>query len=188
MSRLFAITDQPRGRGEHLHTRLCGRLRSGSAPRTRGTRVRRGSTWDTYRISPADAGNTRSCHHSPAAKADQPRGRGEHFIGAVLFDELPGSAPRTRGTRYLRTAPRWPKRISPADAGNTKTSRLCRSGTADQPRGRGEHTGAGVGDVDVAGSAPRTRGTLVSGRREVVALRISPADAGNTSAVLRGVL
>src|SRR3546814_7597412 len=54
---------------------------------------------------------------------DHPRIRGEHYslAGDVVLD--PGSPPHTRGTRGRHSTPYPARRITPAYAGNTSSSR-----------------------------------------------------------------
>ena len=91
-------TVQPRVRGEHATMRRVSVDARGSAPRARGTRVRRAYARACRRFSPACAGNTSPNCNRPEAPAVQPRVRGEHLRDHFFAGHLDGSAPRARGT------------------------------------------------------------------------------------------
>ncbi len=153
----------------------------GSAPRTRGTLDYEHYPVGTRRFSPADAGNTIQSDLVHHVAPVQPRGRGEHLGPNGVLIRISGSAPRTRGTRGNRGARAAHRRFSPADAGNTVSAPGWRRSSPVQPRGRGEHERTLTPEQMVAGSAPRTRGTLGGAGGVAIVQRFSPADAGNTS-------
>ena len=159
-------SDQPRVRGEHSFNRSPLRFHAGSAPRARGTRLARQHAAQRGRISPACAGNTHAAVCSGPRRTDQPRVRGEHFVGCRQRDCGAGSAPRARGTQDAFVGCAYVKRISPACAGNTTAaSRILPA---------------------ICGSAPRARGTPRRAHRQPRRRRISPACAGNTQESRRG--
>jgi hypothetical protein len=98
---------------------------SGSAPRSRGTRLGREILEGVIRFSPALAGNTETVYSLDFFASVQPRARGEHRHRYAALAVEVGSAPRSRGTR---TAPGYtprPRRFSPALAGNTLRVSPC---------------------------------------------------------------
>ncbi len=114
-------------------------FRSGSSPRTQGTRHWRRWRWLSHRFIPAHAGNThrvaarlvcRSVHprarrehvsmpEERPARTVHPRARREHGCGFEPACQLPGSSPRTQGTQQQRPRAACPSRFIPAHAGNT---------------------------------------------------------------------
>ena len=137
----------------------------------------------TARISPACAGNTSNRRPSGRVSADQPRVRGEHRTSRSRHPGMAGSAPRARGTRPWSCRGGRAPRISPACAGNTDASADGTGGPADQPRVRGEHSVQTKIFPLLPGSAPRARGTLRRTAWATRRTRISPACAGNTTAL-----
>ena len=89
----------PRVRGEHIGASLGRRIRSGSSPRARGTRILASESYHLVTV--------------------HPRVRGEHPTGTVMRCSIPGSSPRARGTRYLQPCYGHAIRFIPACAGNT---------------------------------------------------------------------
>jgi len=130
---------QPRVRGEHVAEHVIIRRSTGSAPRARGTLLRRSRRTSCLRFSPACAGNT--------------------VAHPLLEIHLLGSAPRARGTRNRRTSFAGRIRFSPACAGNTARERKGKAQASVQPRVRGEHRSTPSASSTNSGSAPRARGT-----------------------------
>ena len=132
------------------------------------------------RITPADAGKTRTRKKKLRSARDHPRGCGEN-LGQLRFDtSILGSPPRMRGK------PRWSsgvdaaRRITPADAGKTFSPGTAGSREWDHPRGCGEN-GISVPSVKtITGSPPRMRGKPRSNLPNVYTDGITPADAGKT--------
>ncbi len=93
---------------------------------------------------------------------------------------MSGSAPRVRGTPKAGCGAVPACRFSPACAGNTLVQKTAPVHRSVQPRVCGEHHLRCLGKIRKRGSAPRVRGTPVSGRGRVVQRRFSPACAGNT--------
>ena len=114
--------DQPRVRGEHWPGLAFTGALFGSAPRARGTPLVSGDVYVSCRISPACAGNTGGLGASSSCGSDQPRVRGEHGLQFGELRLIHGSAPRARGTRLLGPTGDLQVRISPACAGNTRSS------------------------------------------------------------------
>ena len=84
-------------------------------------------------------------------------------------------------TNLGRRDGRLDRRYSPACAGNTSSPAAARRRSAVQPRVCGEHIDMRGVRAALFGTAPRVRGTQRDGRGRQVALRYSPACAGNTS-------
>ena len=159
--------DHPRGCGENDVLSAEEKEREGSPPRMRGKLSPAPSRISTYRITPADAGKTRSGCTRQRAGQDHPRGCGENaVIGYAL--------PATGG-------------ITPADAGKTKPRFRGFSGSQDHPRGCGENEDVDMHHVNANGSPPRMRGKLSSVSLPYRARRITPADAGKTITVHKAV-
>ena len=88
-----------------------------------------------------------------------------------------------RGKPY-NVIPSFPTyRITPADAGKTVEIVRHLSVEQDHPRGCGENMSGNCRYTQVTGSPPRMRGKHGVGKWELVRMRITPADAGKTSAV-----
>ena len=91
----------------------------GSAPRVRGTQHYTKRLSHRNRFSPARAGNSRHCAASYGLDSVQPRACGELLKNAGYAEEMPGSAPRVRGTHALAMLRKADDRFSPARAGNS---------------------------------------------------------------------
>ena len=114
-------------------------------------------------------------------RTDHPRGCGEHAKASQDYRPLKGSSPRMRGTPAGRRNHHRQPRIIPADAGNTSSDANTVSAPGDHPRGCGEHTNADRIATYGYGSSPRMRGTPLIYKQSILAVRIIPADAGNTA-------
>ncbi len=77
--------------------------------------------------------------------------------------------------------------ITPAHAGNTVKMHLPGCGTQDHPRTCGEHNRGDVHILGHGGSPPHMRGTLGMTYTDIVRDRITPAHAGNTTAIERTI-
>ena len=154
-------SDQPRTCGEYVVVVRGVDDDYGSAPHMRGILWGEGGCRAGLGISPAHAGNTQTLTGSQTRVSDQPRTCGEYCSSTAWVWGWSGSAPHMRG---IPTATWWWMaftRISPAHAGNTRTSRPAPLSPRDQPRTCGEY------DDTTPVRTPRTG--------------ISPAHAGNTS-------
>ncbi len=109
---------QPRVRGERSTVISTSSPKCGSAPRARGTGLRRQDEARCGRFSPACAGNGNCLLPTAVDGAVQPRVRGERWHSTRIGRSRAGSAPRARGTggstRDYVAIPRF----SPACAGN----------------------------------------------------------------------
>ena len=95
----------------------------GSPPRMRGKPKR--LLVDSFgdRITPADAGKTPFTLTSIIRSQDHPRGCGENTSLVGTRRNALGSPPRMRGKRRYTTGVPERHRITPADAGKTRSAR-----------------------------------------------------------------
>ena len=179
-----AAADHPRAGGEH--NRRSGRpsCSTGSSPRRRGTLPVLFVVAPHHRIIPAQAGNTSNSPREVAPRTDHPRAGGEHSAHVFASRNNSGSSPRRRGTLPAQPGLRAHDRIIPAQAGNTPSSRRRRRRYPDHPRAGGEHFFGIANQVGEPGSSPRRRGTPGGRLRGRHRIRIIPAQAGNTAAVV----
>ena len=136
---VHSARDHPRMRGEHIPPLPRRRIRVGSSPHARGTRLRRLRRSSPPGIIPACAGNTWWVCRRRGCGWDHPRMRGEHKSQVMHISGGQGSSPHARGTRpelHVRAAIHG---IIPACAGNTEDPRLAARQSGDHPRMRGEH-------------------------------------------------
>ena len=126
------------------------------------------------RLSPACAGNGRGRLGYRRAAPAQPRVRGERYRAWVG-----GSAPRARGTVPRTPSSRSSGRLSPACAGNGRSSAPPAEERSAQPRVRGERQFLQQREEIVGGSPPRARGTERADRDDQTIDRLTPACAGN---------
>ena len=85
-----------------------------------------------------------------------------------------------RGTHYVRSVVAFTLGITPAYAGNTFLVIGLGICTGDHPRVCGEHPTKLLRKPFRTGSPPRMRGTRLDSAKEGLAVRITPAYAGNT--------
>ena len=171
---------QPRACGEQLWIDEARGVQCGSAPRVRGTGGCAAMSPGAGRFSPARAGNSVSPRRVDISASVQPRACGEQgFLSRLQVLDV-GSAPRVRGTGRLARRDGDHRRFSPARAGNSLQSRRIAPCTAVQPRACGEQYPFGRRNGCDGGSAPRVRGTGAVRLQHVVAVRFSPARAGNS--------
>jgi len=175
----------PRVCGERLLTPVPPLFASGSSPRVRGTggAQRRDGAGD--RFIPACAGNGAVPSHATPRLPVHPRVCGERAGSPTGSWADNGSSPRVRGTG-VRVRPDVDEcRFIPACAGNGRSTRAARSGSAVHPRVCGERLFMAAAAAVFAGSSPRVRGTVVAavpgGRRR----RFIPACAGNGGGSVR---
>ncbi len=90
-----------------------------------------------------------------------------------------GSSPRVRGTLIQCNRTNNCNWFIPAGAGNAGISSVKKDVRAVHPRGCGERVAIVFRIKFLAGSSPRVRGTLLTGRRQYLARRFIPAGAGN---------
>ena len=113
-----------------------------------------------YRITPADAGKTKTAPPSLCRWC--------------------GSPPRMRGKLHPTEGTLSAFRITPADAGKTVKIHNSERKPQDHPRGCGENVCEVTTTEDVSGSPPRMRGKLYIRFFDRGGNGITPADAGKT--------
>ena len=151
-------TDHPRGCGENQDVSATSRKTAGSPPRMRGKLLLPVQPDRTARITPADAGKTRLQRQLFAELRDHPRGCGENLPSATGTATILGSPPRMRGKPLKKAIESGENRITPADAGKTKSLAGGVRRTRDHPRGCGENFPADSPVKPCTGSPPRMRG------------------------------
>ena len=172
--------DHPRGCGEHSISAIEKATEPGSSPRMRGALCMAIRCGSERRIIPADAGSTSTIIWTRCAKADHPRGCGEHRVRGDERMRWLGSSPRMRGAPLPPMGSQICGRIIPADAGSTTSSYGISNLRKDHPRGCGEHDDIPARLSNGEGSSPRMRGALSSFILPRPVLGIIPADAGST--------
>ena len=133
-----------------------------------------------------------------------PRSRGDHSCFVAGESQCSGSSPLARGPLRLRVLRGSMRGLIPARAGNTILSPRASARGGAHPRSRGEHAFAARVTVGVwahprsrgehcramcqamraRGSSPLARGTLRRPRIASTRIRLIPARAGNTIAVV----
>ena len=152
----------------------------GSPPRMRGKHNVAFFVQSSIRITPADAGKTKSAWLKSALSPDHPRGCGEN-AGVKSVTRMPaGSPPRMRGKLRITSDFRNVVGITPADAGKTFRSKFSPREIQDHPRGCGENQSSPNPFHNNIGSPPRMRGKRKNYRNSRKRYRITPADAGKT--------
>ena len=113
--------DHPRGCGENLLIRHPYLYSLGSPPRMRGKRYEPATEEEDDGITPAEAGKTRSCPIAACCPWDHPRGCGENREALQFNCVGLGSPPRMRGKLITLRPYQQECRITPADAGKTRS-------------------------------------------------------------------
>ena len=135
------------------------------------------------RITPADAGKTICRKCTRAYLWDHPRGCGENIDPLNDNVRYLGSPPRMRGKPVVTPYDAGAGRITPADAGKTRSRQGRRAYCQDHPRGCGENIYPPCRYTRLTGSPPRMRGKLKRAGICPVYPGITPADAGKTEFV-----
>ena len=133
-----------------------------------------------YRITPAGAGKTVTRTPNGFWKQDHPRRCGENRRPMLSSSSTRGSPPQVRGKLSYLRSPCLVFRITPAGAGKTKHSAVCRPNGRDHPRRCGENDAVCGRNFFVKGSPPQVRGKLSKKETCPVDDRITPAGAGKT--------
>ena len=134
------------------------------------------------RITPADAGKTGLSLPNLHKHEDHPRGCGENFGINSNFRLCCGSPPRMRGKPKRLMVDSFGDRITPADAGKTISVSPFAPAATDHPRGCGENVKFSLLCIAGVGSPPRMRGKRKNPLAVYSRYRITPADAGKTTA------
>ena len=151
----------------------------GSAPRLRGTEQYLHPAVDSFRFSPAPAGNGEASYRRASLRPVQPRACGERSAPRGFAISVDGSAPRLRGTVHEQGRRLDAERFSPAPAGNGIRREAARPRATVQPRACGERALSCWSMACFSGSAPRLRGTGSERGSMATTSRFSPAPAGN---------
>src|SRR5689334_6887634 len=94
-----------------VHPRACGEYflsddgiygMFGPPPRMRGIQVKRNLTEESFRSTPAHAGNTRPTCGTTWPSPVHPRACGEYIVTFLLQMGFYGPPPRMRGIRFVR--------------------------------------------------------------------------------------
>ena len=149
----------------------------------RGTAPQRHDRKSSIRITPACAGNSQPPPLSEAAYGDHPRVCGEQLTSLSYRLECIGSPPRVRGTGHQRERQAPGHRITPACAGNSLWYLEEQKRLQDHPRVCGEQASVKKETSRVLGSPPRVRGTGGGNLDDRRRGGITPACAGNSSAM-----
>ncbi len=137
------------------------------------------------RITPADAGTTRSFLSESLFGWDHPRGCGDNLKGGLSCRQFIGSPPRMRGQRSIQRIGQVDHGITPADAGTTILFPFIRVVSRDHPRGCGDNRPVIIRPSSDGGSPPRMRGQPLYEHPISDTLGITPADAGTTCCFAR---
>ncbi len=132
------------------------------------------------RFIPAYTGNSRIRSGRADVAPVHPRVHGELAIGEGVDDPIPGSSPRTRGTRDGRGRDDPAGRFIPAYTGNSSRTPKRRTSRSVHPRVHGELFSILKSKPISGGSSPRTRGTPLPEGLQPLADRFIPAYTGNS--------
>ena len=175
--------DHPRRCGENRYLRIARTEWVGSPPQVRGKLAYPNRIPSPRRITPAGAGKTVMALVDITSLQDHPRRCGENPLTQARRVVCIGSPPQVRGKLDINTLLDSFFRITPADAGKTRNRACAARQARDHPRGCGENVFCVSNDGFARGSPPRMRGKLRTGDYSYVAVRITPADAGKTTAL-----
>ena len=178
--------DHPRSRGVYRTRRSLGGRSGGSSPLARGLPDTALSWGPVRRIIPARAGFTPTTRTRLPAPTDHPRSRGVYYHALSIMVTAAGSSPLARGLPAGLVGNNPPRRIIPARAGFTPTTRTRLPAPTDHPRSRGVYYHALSIMVTAAGSSPLARGLPAGLVGNNPPRRIIPARAGFTAPVLPG--
>ena len=174
----------PRSRGENVKVSVCFASSSGSSPLTRGKLRAGGCVRFRWRLIPAHAGKTMPPGSPRRPARAHPRSRGENPLAGMVTRFSRGSSPLTRGKRLGEVPEELLRRLIPAHAGKTMSSRPASRMSPAHPRSRGENpTPREVVELD-DGSSPLTRGKPSRMPVMEVSCRLIPAHAGKTTSRL----
>ena len=152
--------DHPRPCGEQRPSFLFPSYIGGSPPPMRGTGAERNLTLTAWRITPAHAGNSPGFQISNVHIKDHPRPCGEQVVNNHTKTRRPGSPPPMRGTALASDTIPSISRITPAHAGNSRKTCLCKLSWKDHPRPCGEQADCTGRNRTGRGSPPPMRGTV----------------------------
>ena len=173
--------DDPRVRGDDSTAGTDTAAAWGRPPRARGRRPLRHQHRPHPRTTPACAGTTSGRWTPVASPRDDPRVRGDDFMGRSPFRAGGGRPPRARGRRGCGCGD-GAVSYTPPRAHGTSLHRVCRLlPDRDDPRVRGDDHAEQAASLQTYGRPPRARGR--PGAHAVVAGGggTTPACAGTTT-------
>ena len=160
---------------------MCGRPRPrGSPPHSRGILTGVLSSVKASGLTPAFAGNTPYGPWASSRHTAHPRIRGEYSPIRRVFTPAAGSPPHSRGIRSRRGVGHFPRRLTPAFAGNTPDRPAHHRRARAHPRIRGEYDASWIISSAPRGSPPHSRGIRIPIAARDCQRRLTPAFAGNT--------
>ena len=174
--------DHPRACGANERPTVLCRFIRGSSPRMRGKRSAAHRSAGARRIIPAHAGQTPPRMSVTLTPADHPRACGANTNQSQRNKQQHGSSPRMRGKPAPLSLGLWWTGIIPAHAGQTPMLVAGNIPAEDHPRACGANTNPEQITDGAQGSSPRMRGKPLCDKKQVGAVRIIPAHAGQTSA------
>ncbi len=162
-------------------------VRSGSSPRTWGTRCVGASVHQHARFIPTHVGNAFPEPGSISSMPVHPHARGERQCSVAGLGAWSGSSPRTWGTPGRPSLCCRPARFIPTHVGNAVSRQGVRGPVAVHPHARGERSIARPSAWIRCGSSPRTWGTLSDADAATAQWRFIPTHVGNAqdAAIIR---
>ena len=157
---------------------------AGSSPLTRGKRRSLARFLDGRGLIPAHAGKTPGRMRALSSRWAHPRSRGENWLLVAVCVGVEGSSPLTRGKPGVCPSRATSSGLIPAHAGKTYAISGLLPVVRAHPRSRGENRMIAGAGVLVLGSSPLTRGKPHLGAYLEVRLRLIPAHAGKTYAIV----
>ena len=170
--------DDHRGGGRHEQE-------LGSPPRMRGRRANRQRQVLKARLTPANAGTTWLARPKTVGAAAHPRECGDDGFRHLRQTPIRGSPPRMRGRQTAREEWDYLRRLTPANAGTTDSSRRLNSALRAHPRECGDDGSQELDADGCPGSPPRMRGRPGVTPISLPPRWLTPANAGTTPCGLR---
>ena len=180
--RIGSPRDHPRVRGEETLSTSASLTTWGSPPRARGRVSVVFELMIASRITPACAGKSIWKPGKMKSGRDHPRVRGEEIAAATGATGEEGSPPRARGRVVSFPLKFRARGITPACAGKSIVGVAAITVIWDHPRVRGEEKLNWKVGIGLEGSPPRARGRGLLYASYQLAVRITPACAGKSSA------
>ena len=149
----------PHVHGERTFDTHPGKERSGSSPRTWGTRLLSVNSCSCFRFIPTYMGNATLLESGRRPSPVHPHVHGEREIGSVVYQHVSGSSPRTWGTLLQLVDPVSPGRFIPTYMGNARIFVPYVPRRAVHPHVHGERGVTDAPSLPGVGSSPRTWGT-----------------------------
>ncbi len=151
----------------------------GSSPRTWGTRERILRCTRRTRFIPTHVGNAPVPRRSSISTPVHPHARGERALLKTISGVIPGSSPRTWGTRPVCRDGAGAGRFIPTHVGNAPSLSFLGSPDPVHPHARGERAARKQFGIVHVGSSPRTWGTHEQIGQSLTDQRFIPTHVGN---------